>query len=174
MEKLQVVLAPQQHITKLDRICLFDEAMTRELHGYKKSRDIVAYPNQLNMPESYRINKQRGYYPKKGMKYLVDSMMSKLVMQGVKVMYRTKIRSIRINSETRVSKRTNIFISCIETKGNKDSEFIVESGKMIWRNLKTLTKIVTLKAKLHKAMRKIAGQWHVNIYISKASKENHH
>ena len=29
------------YITKLDRICLFDEAMTRELHGYKKSRELL-------------------------------------------------------------------------------------------------------------------------------------
>ena len=164
------------YITKLDRICLFDEAMTRELHGYKKSRDIVAYPNQLNMPENYRINKQRGYYPKKGMKYLVDSMISKLVMQGVKVMYRTKIRSIRINSETRVSKRTNIFISCIETKDNKDSEFIVESGKMIWPgNVKTLTKIVTTETKEIQYNEKKLQSNGMSIFTYlKLPKENHH
>ena len=130
------------YTTKLDRVCLFDAQVMRKFDDYAGVRQVLAYPDQLNMP-NYRTNNQRGLYPKKGMKHLTSQLSRQLEAQGVKILYNTKIELIGLTSSENDSSKDFIEASCSTYSNNKTERFSITAQNLIWPGkLSSLSKII--------------------------------
>jgi phytoene dehydrogenase-like protein len=91
------------HLTKMDRVVLFDEHSSMELMKSDEFRKRIAYPSQLNLPD-VRTSNYRGVYPKKfGFGALVDLLVSRLKDIGVKFLTDATVTGIHLEEGTRVT-----------------------------------------------------------------------
>lgn len=100
------------YYTKLDRIILFCDRLMEEISKSTFLRKVLAYPEQLQMP-NFRANNQRGLYPKNGMTQVVESLYEKLLASGVKFMLNSEVVEIQ-----KKDKKYNVNIK------NKDKDYI--------------------------------------------------
>lgn len=91
------------HLTKMDRVVLFDERSSIELMKSDKFRRRIAFPSQLNLPD-VRTSNYRGVYPKKfGFGAVVDLLSSRLKDMGVKFLTDATVTEIHLEDDTRVT-----------------------------------------------------------------------
>jgi phytoene dehydrogenase-like protein len=91
------------HLTKMDRVVLFDERSSAELMKSDKFRKRIAYPSQLNLP-NVRTSSYRGIYPKTfGFGAVVDLLSSRLNDIGVKFLTDATVTGIHLEGGSRVT-----------------------------------------------------------------------
>jgi hypothetical protein len=91
------------HLTKMDRVVLFDERSSKELMKSDEFRKRIAYPSQLNLPE-IRTSNYRGIYPKMfGFGAVVDLLASRLKEIGVKFLTDATVTGIHLEGGSRVT-----------------------------------------------------------------------
>ncbi len=109
------------YFVNLNRLAIFEKDIIFKLGGSNLIREIIAYPDQLNLPP-YRSNNQKGLYPKKGMMKIIDSLSAYLIKSGVKIFRDTKINQI---------KNSNKFYDVYLTEKFKNN-FNIKAHKIIW------------------------------------------
>ena len=131
------------YITKLDRVCLFTEDMMRIFEDCEDVRTVIAYPNQLGMP-NYRKNNQRGLYPKKGMKYLTKKLVENLEAKGVKILYQSSRWNKRVSGKQKYFDENPYELSCTNQNSEHNRNFCINTDKLVWTGpLKELIKVAT-------------------------------
>ena len=91
------------HLTKMDRVVLFDERSSTELMKSEEFRKRIAYPSQLNLPD-IRTSNYRGIYPKTfGFGAVVELLSARLKDIGVNFLTDAAVTGIHFEGGSRVS-----------------------------------------------------------------------
>lgn len=108
----------------MDRICHFSEKSMQDLIKSARLREVLAYPEQLNLDLSKRTS-QRGLYPKTfGLGSLVQGLQTLLNKSNIKVHLNTKVSSIT---------HSNGKISSISCMGSLKQPFQIEDiERLVW------------------------------------------
>lgn len=83
------------HLTAVNRLALFDEAMTLELMRSEPLRARICYPDQLTMPP-FRTSGQRGFYPRKyGMFRVIERLREILERDGTRFLTSSSVSAVK-------------------------------------------------------------------------------
>ncbi len=120
------------YITKLDRVCLLDAWTIRRMDSFPEARKVLAYPDQLTMPD-YRKNNQRGLYPREGMRHLLASMTEKLLGQGVRILYNTSVECLSlIKGQETLDGSSSYKIKCAQVTSDRRTPLSLEASFIVW------------------------------------------
>jgi len=108
------------HLTAINRVALFDEDIMIDLMQSPEIRSRICYPNQFTLPP-YRVNQQRGFYPKKyGMFRVLQQLKAVLEKSGVLFLTSSSISNLVIEN----NKVTTVTVTAKD--GNKEDLQIKE------------------------------------------------
>ena len=162
MDSAQLDVLALKLITATDRVIFFDESQMLDIMKSDLIRSRLAFPEQMNLPLTYRSNKQRSFYPKKfGMFRVIEGFREKLQKQGVNFILGANITSLVLKDNK---------IEGIHLKKNNDEIQIGQISQLIWSaGLVPLSFALGLKFKLPPVIKK-PPTYYVNLIFNKKVK----